>query len=78
LDGKILVDGKPGPVLRIQKKHLPTPMWASSIQPFWIEGEARKLPGTNFIVSGRFKVHTVLDRNLIRGQRQFAPSGVLV
>lgn len=38
------------------------------IQPFWIEDEARKLPGTNFIVSGRFKAHAVRNGNLITGQ----------
>jgi putative intracellular protease/amidase len=46
------------------------------IQPFWIEDEARKLTGTNFIVSGRFKPHAVRDGNLITGQQQFSGAAV--
>ena len=47
-----------------------------SMQPFRIEDEARKLAGTNFIVSGRFKPHAVRDGNLVTGQQQY--SGALV
>jgi putative intracellular protease/amidase len=46
------------------------------IQPFWIEDEAKKLPGTNFIVSGRFKAHAVRDNNLITGQQQYSGGAV--
>ncbi|MHB8549910.1 MAG: hypothetical protein ACYDB8_02915 [Acidiferrobacterales bacterium] len=46
------------------------------IQPFWIEEEARKLPDTNFIVSGRFKAHAVRDGTLITGQQQYSPQAV--
>lgn len=46
------------------------------IQPFWIEDEARKLPDTNFIVSGRFKSHAVRDGNLITGQQQYSATAV--
>lgn len=42
------------------------------IQPFWIEDEARKLPGTSFIVQGRFRPHAVRDGNLITGQQQYS------
>jgi putative intracellular protease/amidase len=42
------------------------------MQPFWIEEEAKKLPDTNFIVSGRFKAHAVRDGNLITGQQQYS------
>jgi len=38
--------------------------------------EAKKLAGTNFIVSGRFKAHAVRDGNLITGQQQY--SGTVV
>jgi putative intracellular protease/amidase len=40
------------------------------IQPFWIEDEARKIEGTNFIVNGMFKAFAVRDGNLITGQQQ--------
>ncbi len=42
------------------------------IQPFWIEDEARKIPDTNFIVSGMFKSFAIRDGNLITGQQQFS------
>jgi putative intracellular protease/amidase len=42
------------------------------IQPFWIEEEARKVEGTNFIVNAMFKAFTVRDGNLITGQQQFS------
>lgn len=42
------------------------------IQPFWIEEEAKKLGGTNFIVQSRFKSHAVRDGRLITGQQQYS------
>ncbi len=42
------------------------------IQPFWIEEEAKKLTGTNFMVSGRFKAHAIRDGNLITGHQQYS------
>jgi putative intracellular protease/amidase len=42
------------------------------IQPFWIEDEAKKITGSNFIVSGRFKAHAVRDGTLITGQQQYS------
>jgi hypothetical protein len=39
-------------------KRLPTDEFVGKrIQPFWIEDEAKKITGSNFIVSGRFKAH---------------------
>jgi putative intracellular protease/amidase len=40
------------------------------IQPFWIEDEARKIPGTNFITAGLLAEFAVRDGNLITGQQQ--------
>jgi putative intracellular protease/amidase len=42
------------------------------IQPFWIESEARKVPGTNFIVDQMFRPFAVRDGNLVTGQQQFS------
>jgi putative intracellular protease/amidase len=42
------------------------------IQPFWIEEEARKIEGTNFIVAGMFKPFAVRDGNLVTGQQQYS------
>jgi hypothetical protein len=42
------------------------------IQPFWIEDEARKIAGTNFVVDQRFREFAVRDGRLITGQQQFS------
>ncbi len=42
------------------------------IQPFWIETEARKIEGTNFVVDRRFRPFAVRDGRLITGQQQFS------
>jgi putative intracellular protease/amidase len=42
------------------------------IQPFWIEDEAKKLEGTNFMVNSMFKAFALRDGNLITGQQQFS------
>lgn len=42
------------------------------IQPFWIEEEARKIEGTNFVVNSMFKAFALRDGNLITGQQQFS------
>jgi putative intracellular protease/amidase len=41
-------------------------------QPFWIEDEAKKIEGTNFVVNAMFKVFALRDGNLITGQQQFS------
>jgi putative intracellular protease/amidase len=42
------------------------------IQPFWIEEEAKKIDGTNFVTSGMFKSFALRDGNLITGQQQYS------
>lgn len=42
------------------------------IQPFWIETEARKIEGTNFVVDQRFRPFAVRDGRLITVQQQFS------
>ncbi|MBL9058799.1 MAG: type 1 glutamine amidotransferase domain-containing protein, partial [Mangrovicoccus sp.] len=44
------------------------------IQPFRIETEARKIPGTNFITAGAFRPFAVRDGTLITGQQQVSGS----
>lgn len=44
------------------------------IQPFRIETEARKIPGTNFIAAGAFRPFAVRDGTLITGQQQVSGS----
>ena len=50
--------------------------WATKIQPYWIEEEARKLPNTHFKVAPAFTPYAIADGNLITGQQQ--NSGALV
>ena len=42
------------------------------IQPFWIEDEARKIGGTNFVVDQMFREFAVRDGLLVTGQQQFS------
>ena len=49
---------------------------SKKIQPFRIEDEAKRFPGTNFMVAGRFKAHAVRDGNLITGQQQYSGAAV--
>jgi putative intracellular protease/amidase len=76
VDGKLLVDGKTWTGFANSEERFADEFVGKRIQPFWIEDEAKKLPGTNFIVSGRFRAHAVRDGNLITGQQQY--SGTVV
>jgi putative intracellular protease/amidase len=76
VDGKLLVDGKTWTGFANSEERFADEFVGKRIQPFWVEEEAKKLPGTNFIVSGRFKAHAVRDGNLITGQQQY--SGTVV
>jgi putative intracellular protease/amidase len=76
LDGKLLVEGKTWTGFANSEEAFADSYVGKRIQPFWIEDEARKLPGTNFIVSGRFKAHAVRDGHLITGQQQFSGAPV--
>jgi putative intracellular protease/amidase len=42
------------------------------IQPFWIEDEARAMPGTHFVVDQKFRAFAVRDGRLITGQQQYS------
>jgi putative intracellular protease/amidase len=76
LNGKLLVDGKTWTGFANSEEQYADSFVGKRIQPFWIEEEAKKLPGTNFIVSGRFKEHAVRDGNLITGQQQYSGTAV--
>ena len=71
-DGKLLVDGKTWTGFANSEEDYADSFVGKRIQPFRIEDEAKKLVGTNFIVSGRFKAHAVRDGNLITGQQQYS------
>ena len=76
LDGKLLVTGKTWTGFADSEEKFADEFVGQRIQPFWIEEEARKLPDTNFMVSGRFKSHAIRDDNLITGQQQYSGTAV--
>jgi putative intracellular protease/amidase len=76
LNGKLLVDGKTWTGFANSEEEYADAFVGKRIQPFWIQEEARKVSGTNFIVSGRFKEHAVRDGNLITGQQQYSGTAV--
>jgi putative intracellular protease/amidase len=76
LNGKLLVEGKTWTGFANSEEQYADEFVGKRIQPFRIEDEANHLPGTNFIVSGRFKAHAVRDGNLITGQQQYSATAV--
>ncbi len=71
-NGKLLVDGKTWTGFANSEEQFADQFVGKRIQPFWIEAEAKKLPNTNFITSGRFKPFAVRDGRLITGQQQYS------
>lgn len=76
LNGKLLVEGKTWTGFANSEEDYADEFVGKRIQPFRIEDEAKKLAGTNFIVSGRFKAHAIRDGNLITGQQQYSGTAV--
>jgi putative intracellular protease/amidase len=54
LNGKLLVEGKTWTGFANSEERYADEFVGKCIQPFWIEDEANKIGGSNFIVSGRF------------------------
>jgi putative intracellular protease/amidase len=71
-DGRLLVEGKTWTGFADSEEDYADEFVGQRIQPFRIEEEAKKLAGTNFIVSSRFKSHAVRDGLLITGQQQYS------
>lgn len=69
-DGRLLVQGKTWTGFANSEEAYADAAVGTRIQPFWIEDEARKLPGTNFIVDQRFRPFAVRDGRLVTGQQQ--------
>ena len=76
VEGKPLVTGKTWTGFANSEEDYADEFVGQQMQPFRIEGEAKKIPDTNFIVSGRFKSHAVRDGNLITGQQQYSAPAV--
>ncbi len=73
-DGTLLVAGKTWTGFADSEEDFADSFVGKRIQPFRIEEEAKKLPGTNFVVQSRFKSFAVRDGNLITGQQQYSGS----
>lgn len=71
-DGSLLVAGKTWTGFADSEEQYADSFVGKRIQPFWIESEARKMPGTNFVVDQRFRAFAVRDGNLVTGQQQFS------
>lgn len=71
-DGELVVAGRTWTGFANSEEAYADEFVGQRIQPFWIEDEAAKLAGTNFIVAGRFRPHAVRDGNLITGQQQYS------
>lgn len=69
-DGKLLVEGKKWTGFANAEEDYADKAVGMKIQPFWIEDEARKIPGTDFVVGPAFSSHAVADGNLVTGQQQ--------
>ncbi|HUH72605.1 MAG TPA: type 1 glutamine amidotransferase domain-containing protein [Mycobacterium sp.] len=71
-DGQLVVAGRSWTGFADSEEDYADGFVGKRMQPFRIEEEARKMPGTNFIVQGRFRPHAVRDGNLITGQQQYS------
>ena len=71
-DGALIVDGKTWTGFATAEEKFADDFVGQRIQPYWIEDEARKIEGTNFIVNSMFKPFAVRDGNLVTGQQQYS------
>jgi putative intracellular protease/amidase len=70
--GKLLVEGKTWTGFANSEEQFADSFVGKRIQPFWIEDEARRIPGTNFVVDQMFRDFAVRDGRLVTGQQQFS------
>jgi len=75
-DGKLLVEGKSWTGFANSEERFAEQAVGREIQPFWIETEAKKLAGTNFITHNAFEEFAVRDGRLITGQQQNSGAAV--
>ncbi|MBL8720958.1 MAG: type 1 glutamine amidotransferase domain-containing protein [Myxococcales bacterium] len=71
-NGDLLVKGKTWTGFADSEEAFADGFVGKRIQPFWIEDEARKLEGTNFVVDQRFREFAVRDGLLVTGQQQYS------
>lgn len=71
-NGELLVKGKTWTGFANSEEKFADNFVGKRIQPFWIEDEARKIEGTNFVVDQQFREFAVRDGLLVTGQQQFS------
>jgi putative intracellular protease/amidase len=71
-NGELLVKGKTWTGFANSEERFADGFVGKRIQPFWIEDEARKIEGTNFVVDQMFRDFAVRDGLLVTGQQQFS------
>jgi putative intracellular protease/amidase len=70
--GDLLVKGKTWTGFATSEEKFADGFVGMRIQPFWIEDEARKIEGTNFVVDQAFREFAVRDGLLVTGQQQYS------
>jgi putative intracellular protease/amidase len=70
--GDLLVKGKTWTGFANSEERFADAFVGKRIQPFWIEEEARKIDGTNFVVDQTFREFAVRDGLLVTGQQQYS------
>ncbi len=70
--GELLVKGKTWTGFATSEEKFADSFVGKRIQPFWIEDEARKIEGTNFVVDQMFREFAVRDGLLVTGQQQYS------
>ena len=71
-NGERLVEGKTWTGFANAEEQYADSFVGQRIQPFWIEEEARKIDGTNFVVDQMFRDFAIRDGLLVTGQQQFS------
>lgn len=69
-NGELLVNGKTWTGFADAEEEFADKAVGMKIQPYRIEEEARKIPGTNFKAAAPFSSYAIADGNLITGQQQ--------
>lgn len=69
-DGELLVKGKTWTGFADAEEEFADKAVGMKIQPYRIEEEARKIPGTTFKVAAAFSSYAIADGNLVTGQQQ--------
>lgn len=70
--GELLVKGKTWTGFATSEEKFADNFVGQRIQPFWIEDEARRIDGTNFVVDQMFREFAVRDGLLVTGQQQYS------